>query len=200
MLHSHKTIESPSLKSLSNPSITLSCFPPQTFHCTSERDLLTTLDWLVKMAYWSSYDTTENSSSDVQWTVIVSYEAVHNSSRITGGFGAAIGKTKTYADIWRQWSKLSGCHCAKQKKQQKNNHNVLHRQVVVNHTTTLILMSVIKMGCSSSSYCSNSPHTELNTLSTTGTKHQQSNLFYSAESNAYLQPNICKLFCFQSLA
>lgn len=46
------------------------------------------------MAYWSSYDTTENSSSDVQWTVIVSYEAVHNSSRITGGFGAAIGKQK----------------------------------------------------------------------------------------------------------
>lgn len=35
-------------------------------------DLLTTLHWLVKMAYWSSYDTTENSSSDVQWTVMVS--------------------------------------------------------------------------------------------------------------------------------
>lgn len=56
--------------------------------------LLTTLDWLVKMAYWSSYDTTVNSSSDVQWTVMVSYEAVHNSSRITGGFGAASAKTK----------------------------------------------------------------------------------------------------------
>lgn len=49
------------------------------------------------MAYWSSYDTTENSSSDVQWTVIVSYEAVHNSSRITGGFGAAIPEQKTDA-------------------------------------------------------------------------------------------------------
>lgn len=41
------------------------------------------------MVYWSSYDTTENSSSDVQWTVIVSYEAVHSSSRIIGGSGAA---------------------------------------------------------------------------------------------------------------
>lgn len=37
----------------------------------------------------------ENSSSDVQWTVIVSYEAVDNSSRITGEFGAAIGRQKT---------------------------------------------------------------------------------------------------------
>lgn len=46
------------------------------------------------MAYCSSYDTTENSSSDVQWTVIVSYEAVQSSSRITGGFGASNTKQK----------------------------------------------------------------------------------------------------------
>lgn len=59
------------------------------------------------MAYWSSYDTTENSSSDVQWTVIVSYEAVHNSSRITGGFGAAIGKQKAHIAQRQRW-KLSG--------------------------------------------------------------------------------------------
>lgn len=70
------------------------CFFSPTNIIKQSRDLLTTLDWLVKMAYWSSYDTTENSSSDVQWTVIVSYEAVHNSSRITGGFGATLGKTK----------------------------------------------------------------------------------------------------------
>lgn len=66
-------------------------------------DLLTTLDWLVKMAYWSSYDTTENSSSDVQWTVIVSYEAVHNSSRIVGGFGAAKSQKKRQMYLWESW-------------------------------------------------------------------------------------------------
>ncbi|TNN37334.1 hypothetical protein EYF80_052500 [Liparis tanakae] len=34
-------------------------------------------------------DTTVNSSSDVQWTEMVSYDAVHNSSRMHGAFGAA---------------------------------------------------------------------------------------------------------------
>lgn len=34
--------------------------------------LLTTLAWPVEMVYWSSYETTLNSSSDVQWTVMVS--------------------------------------------------------------------------------------------------------------------------------
>lgn len=51
------------------------------------------------MAYWSSYEITENSSSDVQWTVMVSYEAVHSSSRIDGGFGAADKNQKAFFSL-----------------------------------------------------------------------------------------------------
>lgn len=72
------------------------------------------------MAYWSSYDTTENSSSDVQWTVIVSYEAVHNSSRITGGFGAAIGKQKKNVQS-KKIMKAVRVLCTKQQKTEKQN-------------------------------------------------------------------------------
>lgn len=46
----------------------------------------------MKMAYWSSYETTVNSSSDVQWTAMVSYEAVHNSSLMLGALGAVEGE------------------------------------------------------------------------------------------------------------
>ncbi len=50
--------------------------------------LLTTFVWPVEMVYCSSYETTLNSSSDVQWTLMVSWDAVHSSSRIVGAFGA----------------------------------------------------------------------------------------------------------------
>lgn len=51
-------------------------------------NLLRMLAWPVQMVYWSSYETMLNSSSEVQWTVMVSWDAVHSSSRMVGAFGA----------------------------------------------------------------------------------------------------------------
>lgn len=55
---------------------------------SAERYSLTTLACPVNMVYWSSQETTLNSSSEVQWTVMVSQEAVQSSSLIAGGLGA----------------------------------------------------------------------------------------------------------------
>lgn len=40
-----------------------------------------------------------NSSSEIQWTVMVSWEAVQSSSRIDGGFGAVGKGRKEYKEI-----------------------------------------------------------------------------------------------------
>lgn len=61
---------------------------------------LTTLACPVNMVYWSSQETTLNSSSEVQWTVMVSQEAVQSSSLIVGGLGA-VGIKNAY-----QWSSI----------------------------------------------------------------------------------------------
>lgn len=119
-------------------------FLPKTFFNPTV-DLLTTLDWLVKMAYWSSYDTTENSSSDVQWTVIVSYEAVHNSSRIAGGSGAEIGKTKDKC-LLKDYNRSRLDFIQLNSKQKISQSGTKHHPSVL----FCILTKSVKIGCSSS--------------------------------------------------